>query len=133
MSLHSLQLTPIFLNFSSRWSNRHSQKPFAQIYLFRNTMHLFNIILINPRASIAFILLGSKLAFFYNLFYFTFQHLLSICTTTILVCESDCSLHFFAQFFFGNVIWNKKEFPLEWIESNIVPIHKKGGNMVCNN
>ena len=31
------------------------------------------------------------------------------------------------------LIWNKKELPQEWKESIIVPIHKKGDRMDCNN
>jgi hypothetical protein len=30
-------------------------------------------------------------------------------------------------------IWNKEELPLEWKESIIVPIHKKGDKTDCNN
>jgi len=30
-----------------------------------------------------------------------------------------------------NFIWNKKEVPEEWKESNIVPIYKKGENADC--
>jgi hypothetical protein len=30
-------------------------------------------------------------------------------------------------------IWNKEEFPDQWEESIIVPIHKKGGKIDCNN
>ena len=31
------------------------------------------------------------------------------------------------------LIWNKEELPQEWKESIIVPIHKKGDRMDCNN
>ena len=31
------------------------------------------------------------------------------------------------------LIWNKEELPQEWKESIIVPIHKKGDRMNCNN
>ena len=30
-------------------------------------------------------------------------------------------------------IWNKEELPVEWKESIIVPIHKKGDKTDCNN
>jgi hypothetical protein len=32
-----------------------------------------------------------------------------------------------------NSIWNKEELPVQWKESIIVPIHKKGGKTDCNN
>ena len=31
------------------------------------------------------------------------------------------------------LLWNKEELPQEWKESIIVPIHKKGDRMDCNN
>jgi hypothetical protein len=30
-------------------------------------------------------------------------------------------------------IWNQEELPQQWMESIIVPIHKKGDNTDCNN
>jgi hypothetical protein len=32
-----------------------------------------------------------------------------------------------------NSIWNKEEYPDQWKEPNIVPIHKKGEKTYCNN
>jgi hypothetical protein len=32
-----------------------------------------------------------------------------------------------------NSVWNKEEFPVQWKESIIVPIHKKGDKTDCNN
>jgi hypothetical protein len=32
-----------------------------------------------------------------------------------------------------NKVWNKEELPQEWKESIIVPFHKKGDRMDCNN
>jgi hypothetical protein len=30
-------------------------------------------------------------------------------------------------------VWNKEEFPVQWKESIIVPVHKKGDKTVCHN
>jgi hypothetical protein len=32
-----------------------------------------------------------------------------------------------------NSVWNKEEFPDQWNESIIVPVHKKGDKTDCNN
>jgi hypothetical protein len=32
-----------------------------------------------------------------------------------------------------NCVWNKEELPVQWKESIIVPIHKKGDKTDCNN
>jgi hypothetical protein len=32
-----------------------------------------------------------------------------------------------------NSVWNKEEFPDQWKESIIVPVHKKGDKTGCNN
>jgi hypothetical protein len=35
--------------------------------------------------------------------------------------------------FVTNFIWNKEELPDQWMESIIVPIHKKGNKNDCSN
>jgi hypothetical protein len=32
-----------------------------------------------------------------------------------------------------NSVWNKEELPVQWKESIIVPVHKKGDKIDCNN